>query len=343
MKRIGLVMLMLAVASLARADAVDVSIANARVMIGRGVPAVKLVIREPIRGYRLALKRNDGRELDVKGSGKAGTQRTIRLESEVGHFSWAGTVSIDFPNGSIGEMPLEFETDVAGPLVMKIDKDRDIDLVNRKLVLRMSNPASRVTLKVKMDTGLYAFNGDVPFEGQPANAPLLLTWPEAPGAIMQISVVAHDLVGAYTGTDFFPWAIEIPHEEVVFDSGQALIRPDQQSKLDHSAKLIAEAVDKFGRFADVKLFIAGHTDTVGALESNRTLSLNRASALVRAFKVRGVKIPVFFEGFGEEALALETADEVDELRNRRAQYFVAINPPVVTSAKFAPRWQQLKR
>ncbi len=334
-------MSVLTVAIAARANAVDLAVSNSRVMIGRGVPTVKVSVLEPITGYRLVLKRNDGKVLDVKGGGKPGTTRAIRLETELGHFSWAGSLSIDFPNGSTGELPVEFDTDVVGPLVMKIDKARDIDLVNRRLTLRLTNPVARVTLKVKMDTGMYAFNDEIEFHGEPAGTPLELTWPAAPGAPLQISVVAHDVSGAYTGTDFFPWAIEIPHEEVVFDTGKFDIRVDQRSKIDASAKLIAEAVDKFGRFADVKLFIAGHTDSVGPLESNRVLSMNRASALVRAFRAKGLKIPMFFEGFGEEALAVETPDETDEARNRRAQYFVAINAPVVTNAKFSPRWQKL--
>lgn len=330
-------------ALIAHANAVDLAVTNSRVMIGRGVPTVKVSVLEPITGYRLVLKRSDGKVVDVKGGGKPGTTRAIRLESEIGHFSWAGSLSIDFPNGSTGELPVEFDTDVVGPLVMKIDKDRDIDLVHRRLTLRLTNPVAKVTLKVKMDTGMYAFNDEIEFHGEAPGTPLELTWPEAPGAPLQISVVAHDIAGAYTGTDFFPWAIEIPHEEVVFDSGRFDLRADQQTKIDASAKLIAAAVDKFGRFADVKLFIAGHTDSVGPTDSNRVLSLNRASALVRAFRAKGLKIPMFFEGFGEEALAVETPDETDEPRNRRAQYFVAINAPVVTNAKFPPRWQKLMK
>ena len=329
-------------ASVAWAEAVDVGITNSRVMLGRGVPTVKLSILDRITAFHLVLKRSDGKLVDVKGGGHTGTVRTIQLESEIGHFKWVGSLSIDFPDGSTGELPLDFETDVVGPLVMKIDKDKDIDLVNRTLTFRLTNPVEKVSLKVKMDTGVVAFDGDIAFHQEPAGTPLTISWPEAQGTAMQISVVAHDISGAYTGTDFFPWAIEIPHEEVVFDTGSFELRADQQSKVDASAKRIAEAVEKFGRFADVKLFIAGHTDTVGASESNRTLSLNRASALVRGFRARGLKIPMFFEGFGEEALGVDTADEIDEPRNRRAQYFVAVNAPVVTNAKFAPRWQQLR-
>jgi len=325
------------------ADAVDVGITNSRVMIGRGVPTVKVSIYDPITSFHLVLKRNDGKVVDVKSGGRPGTTRAIKLESEIGHFTWSGSLSIEFPGGGTGEMPLQFDTDVVGPLVMKIDKERDIDLQNRKLTLRLSNPVSKVTLKVKMDTGLMAFNNDIEFHGEPAGTPLTVSWPHFDGTPMQISVVAHDISGAYTGTDFFPWAIEIPHEEVVFDTGRFEVRKDQQAKIDASAKQIAEAVERFGRFADVKLFIAGHTDTVGATETNRALSLGRASALVRAFRAKGLKIPMFFEGFGEEALEVETPDETDEPRNRRAQYFVAVNAPAVLNARFPPRWQQLAR
>ena len=53
-----------------------------------------------------------------------------------------------------------------------------------------------------------------------------------------------------------------------------------------------------------------------------------------------MRIPVLYEGFGEEALAVATADETDEPKNRRAQYILAIEDPAM-NVPFAAKWQRL--
>lgn len=83
------------------------------------------------------------------------------------------------------------------------------------------------------------------------------------------------------------------------------------------------------------------TDTVGPAASNRTLSLNRARSIGAWFRKRGVRIPVMYEGFGEEALLVGTGDEVDEPKNRRAMYIISIDPPRTQNTPFEPKWQRL--
>ena len=93
---------------------------------------------------------------------------------------------------------------------------------------------------------------------------------------------------------------------------------------------IQGAIQKYGKLATIKLFIAGHTDTVSDAAYNRTLSNDRARAIGRWFKQRGVGIPIRFAGFGEDVLLVQTPDETDEPRNRRAEYIVAVDPPPVS-------------
>jgi outer membrane protein OmpA-like peptidoglycan-associated protein len=93
--------------------------------------------------------------------------------------------------------------------------------------------------------------------------------------------------------------------------------------------------------AEIKLYVAGHTDTVGNNASNRTLSLNRARSIGQYFRKRGVRVPVLYEGFGEEALAVATKDEQEEPKNRRAEYIIAIDDPTAQNVPFQPRWQKL--
>ena len=97
---------------------------------------------------------------------------------------------------------------------------------------------------------------------------------------------------------------------------------------------------KYKQWADVKLYILGHTDTVGANASNRTLSFNRAKSIGGSFRRKGVRIPILYDGFGEDALLVQTADETDEPKNRRADYILSVESPVRNSA-LKPNWQKL--
>ena len=71
------------------------------------------------------------------------------------------------------------------------------------------------------------------------------------------------------------------------------------------------------------------------------LDAQRAEAIARYFKAHGVTVPIYYQGFGEDALAVPTADAVDEARNRRAVYVLANVPP--RGAQF-PRaqWKRLQ-
>jgi outer membrane protein OmpA-like peptidoglycan-associated protein len=155
--------------------------------------------------------------------------------------------------------------------------------------------------------------------------------------VLKISVKGIDQSGFFGGVDLFPWRVDIPHEEVNFRSGSFDVDPPEASKLEASYKLIDDAIKKYGKLATIKLFVAGHTDTVGDNASNKTLSNNRARALGRWFRKRGVKIPIEYAGFGEDTLLVETPDETDQVKNRRAEYIVAVDPPRMKGpGRFAP-------
>jgi outer membrane protein OmpA-like peptidoglycan-associated protein len=128
---------------------------------------------------------------------------------------------------------------------------------------------------------------------------------------------------------------------VNFDSGKWDVRADETEKLDKSYTAITDVVNKFGRLASIKLYVLGHTDTVGNNGANRTLSLNRARSIGGYLRRRGLTIPVYVEGFGEEALAVLTADEEAEPKNRRAEYIIAVESPTLDKVPFQPRWQRL--
>src|SRR4030095_3584711 len=107
---------------------------------------------------------------------------------------------------------------------------------------------------------------------------------------------------------------------------------------------IEEALNKdaaAGRMhAGITLYIAGHTDTVGSGAHNFKVSQDRARSIAGWFRKRGVKIPISYEGFGETTPVVKTADNIDEVRNRRADYVLSDGPPPLSSSFHAP-WKRI--
>ncbi len=84
--------------------------------------------------------------------------------------------------------------------------------------------------------------------------------------------------------------------------------------------------------------MTGHTDSVGADSDNLTLSKNRAKAIAAYFRKQGFRMPIFYLGYGERQLRAKTADNVDDARNRRADYTLALEAP---PAQHGLTWQKL--
>jgi len=323
----------------ALADAVDVSL-NGRALMGQSVPSLSLRINEPIAGFNVVLKRSDGKVLDIKGGGGPGITRTVELVQPEGSFGYKGELIVFSPQGEKSTMPLDFTAHLFGPLRIELEKS-GVDLKARKVTFTLNRAAEKADVKVLMDTGGIAMNEEVPFKGAPAGTPLVVHWPETPGKVLKIAIKAYDTETFFDGVELFPWQIDIPHQEVHFDTGKWDVRPSEKAKLEDSYGKIQDAVLKYGSLAKIKLYIAGHTDSVGTSPSNRTLSLNRARSIGAYLRQRGVTIPILYEGFGEEALLVPTADNTDEERNRRAEYIISVDTPVTKEAPFTPNWRKL--
>ncbi len=336
----SLTSLVLLISASSFADAIDVQL-KARALKGEGEPPHLLIrIDEPIAGFRVQLKRSDGQTIDLKGGGAVGQTRTIRLAHPEGVMHWEGGISVRYPNATDGFMPLNFTTEYFGPLQLSMSSN-DVDLDKRAVRFKLTRPAGKAKVSIRLDTGELAYEGEVDLGGQDAGSPVEVTWPEVQGRILQIDIKAFDTMNYFTGVELRPWRIDIPHEDVQFDSGKHDIKADQQVKIDDSVKRVVDEVRRYGKLASVRLFVVGHTDTVGALEMNRALSVRRAKSLAEYFRRKGVSIPILYEGLGEEALLVGTNDEVDEPKNRRAEYILSIDPPTVTNARVPPAWKRL--
>ncbi len=339
MKLCSLLAAALLVASPALADSVEVSLKQ-RALLGQGLPSVQIHILEPIAGFELKLRRSDGKDVLVRGGGKPGVTRSVDLAQPEGKFSYSGELTINLPKGGSASMPLQFDAELYGPLRVTLDTVRD-DVDKGKVYFKLSRPIQKAHLLVLSDSGEKLSDDDILFNEEAPGTRLSLDLPRSESKILKIDVKAYDALGFFTGFELYPWQIDIPHEDVNFDTGKWDVRPDEAPKLDRAYQAVADALAKYGRWADVKLYVIGHTDTVGASQSNRTLSLNRARSIGGYFRKKGVRVAIFFEGYGEEALLVGTGDEQDEPKNRRAQYILSVEPPSLGKAPFQPTWRKL--
>lgn len=324
---------------LARADSIRVAL-EGRTELGKAPPRIKIAIVEPIAGFELSLERSDGKTVKTRGGGKPGVTRVIELPQPEGKFRYRGALTVTLPNAETASMPLDFETEAWGPLKLTLDTTLE-DVKARRLRFRLNRPIAKAQLTVTLDDGRVVFDSEINFNGEAPGTPLEVSWPEHEGRVMKVALVAHDTSTYFAGVESFPWQLDVPHEEVVFDSGQAKVRKDQEAKLDASFEAIADQVRRYGRFAPIKLYVVGHTDTVGDAASNRTLSVARAKSLAAAFRKRGLRVPIFYEGLGEDAPRVSTEDEQGEEANRRAEYILAVEPPEISGSAGSLTWRKL--
>lgn len=103
---------------------------------------------------------------------------------------------------------------------------------------------------------------------------------------------------------------------VYFDLDKSELRPDAAAVV----KEAEAAAKKLGG----KVTVAGYTDTTGSDTYNQTLSELRAGAVAKAMAEGGVSsATITTAGFGEKDLAVPSADNKAEARNRRAVIIVS--------------------
>jgi outer membrane protein OmpA-like peptidoglycan-associated protein len=232
------------------------------------------------------------------------------------------------------------------PLRVQVDKSK-VDLEEHRLEVKMSHPAGKVKLTVVGESEAVLADEEHDFAGRPPDSPLVVTWsPSSDEPVARIELRAYDAQGSWVGVELSPWFVPIPHEDVNFKTDSADIEDKEVPKLEAAYGKLGEVLEKdraHGRqHPGLTLFIAGHTDTVGGDAYNLKLSQARARSIGAWFRKRGVKLPIAFEGFGESALIVRTADNTDEPRNRRADYILSDEPPTFkTTSGFHPSWKKI--
>lgn len=218
----------------------------------------------------------------------------------------------------------------------------EVELAAGRLTVRMSRPAARVTLKALSLSGAVLADVEQSFDAAPAGSPLLVTWSPPEGEqVARIEVFGYDTSDYYKGVAITPWSFEIPHQDVVFETDSAEIRASEVGKLQASLALIQKQLPQARHLGAVTLFVVAHTDTVATDAYNQELSGRRAQSLARWFRAHGLKLPIAYAGMGERALKIKTEDNVDEARNRRADYMLGVEAPRFKSSGMAPAWKKL--
>ena len=101
---------------------------------------------------------------------------------------------------------------------------------------------------------------------------------------------------------------------IYFDTGKAIVKPESKTSLDEIAKLM-------GAQPPLRLHVVGHTDNVGSIASNMTLSKQRAdavvSALVNDYRIAPARL--VGNGVGPLAPVASNLSEEGRAKNRRVE------------------------
>jgi outer membrane protein OmpA-like peptidoglycan-associated protein len=101
--------------------------------------------------------------------------------------------------------------------------------------------------------------------------------------------------------------------EIHFDSGQATIRPESQRIVGEIAALLRDN-------PGLRVSIEGHTDSTGTPQGNKTLSEERAKAVVAAVAALGVEASrMGAVGWGQDKPVADNAAEEGRAKNRRVE------------------------
>ena len=100
---------------------------------------------------------------------------------------------------------------------------------------------------------------------------------------------------------------------IYFDTGKSIVKPESDPTIGEIAKLLKQS-------PKLRLYVVGHTDNVGTLESNLKLSSDRAAAVVKALVGRGIDA-ARLKPAGVGPYSPDTSNKTEEGRakNRRVE------------------------
>lgn len=303
-------------------------------------PRLTVIINKDVESVSIDVAAGKTRLRQKKGPAPQGGSIEFTLpQSGFGKVSWKGNLSVVFADGASGTLPLAFQTERLSTHFEFYIRKENLDLEHDKLTLISQRHTSKVDIEVYTDEDELLSSSSTDYATViPAGQLVEVSWlPKKKADVLRLRLTVYDENGSFQISDSFPYSVSIEHDDVVFDSGKSLIRADQEPKLHAVVPAIDRALKRFGPAmtaagTTVKLFVQGHTDSVGDPGANRVLSQQRALAIATWFKQHGVVVVVYARGFGEDRLKVETPDHTDQEQNRRAEYEVGVDSPTLSLA-----------
>jgi outer membrane protein OmpA-like peptidoglycan-associated protein len=274
------------------------------------------------------------------GAIAAGSRKTLSVTQPFGTFEYTAHFDAKFTNGEASAFDMKFSLTRVDKLQLELSPE-NVNLDARTLSFRINNPGKVATIELYGKSGTKLATVEKSLAGTPGGTAVSMSWGAPAEELLYLDVKVTDVAGFWKGVRLTPFSVNIPHEEVEFESGKFDIRGDQEPKLKKTLSLIKDALDQHGKLIELRLYVAGYTDTVGSKDSNRILSQNRARSIAAWFSRNGIKVPIFYQGFGEDVLAKPTPDETAEQANRRALYILSSQTPASSTNLPKSSWSRL--
>lgn len=273
----------------------------------------------------------------VRSNVAAGSKQKFEFKRDPAVTTAECFIRATYTDGNVDETTVPIEWQYQSQLSVDLSR-ASADIEKKTVTVRASGPVTEAEIvaygahKAELDRRVVPVSGgpgdvSVPFVGNPDDVVLL-------------DVTLRN-ESAWAGFTYSPWFLNIPHEDVLFQTDSDVIDKDQEYKLEATLQQLHDVVDKYGSVVPVKLYIAGCTDTVGDAGHNADLSRRRALSIGRWLKAHGFSYPTYYHGFGENLLAVQTGDNVDMQINRRVLYMVGANPPPAGSGVPSVSWSSL--
>lgn len=292
--------------------------------IGVAKPGMRFTVQQDATALDLRVDCG-GKVQERHGPARAGEKIDLTFDVPLGQHTCRGSLAGEFADGTAGDAPLSFQITMLPPMKIQL-LGESLDLSARHATIKLDRKASKVEVAALGAKSVELATGLLPTQAAPGT-PIDVEWGPPSGEPIKLRIRAFDEHGFWSELLVSVWSYVIPHEDVVFATNASAIDPAEEYKLEAALVEAKKVVAKYEGEVAVRLYVGGHTDTVGDREMNQKLSEARALSLAKWFKAHQFPGAIYYAGFGEDELAVPTGDGVDEGRNRRAEYVLAGGPP----------------
>lgn len=308
-------------------------------------PALQFAPTLDLKRIGVTLRRTRDQKVIILESGPVARGRTTELtwNQPAGAHAYEAHIEATPAKGAPLVVDITFECATVAPLTVTVDKS-GVDLDARTIRFKATRTITRAAVKVLGEGDALLGEADQDLGSVPTGRAANITWTQRPGTIRRIELKAWDDQGFWTGVEVRSVYVEPWEDRIYFAFGSDAVEDGEKPKLNATLSRIEEALAtarrEVGDSLDLRLYVAGYTDTVGKPQSNQDLSERRARSIGRYLGGKGLSIPIYYQGFGESVLAVKTGDEVENERNRRTVYVLSSQTPI---SELFPRtaWRKL--